>query len=365
MTDLAYSTTASRALAIPEILEAVLEHAYAVSKDIREFAMFKFVNRLWLQYTEALQVATVYIDEANDVIAHLPHSQITLLGVTPLLERRPELYHRIRELQVYGTLKRKRPKTVVTASLALGLRAAATSAHLRALYLSWRILDYWQTWQDHLSPLAINLECLEMQFSNRVYKPDECVAVCDLIRRAANLRHLRLGYGHNISRNNFSKVLASAVGSLDSLHLGLHSVKLPIDILHEMLVESGLHTRQIRSLRLGLCPDENASINALLPNSLRRIALGSTYTTIKYFLRALADPAFLPSLEWTPSFFAVMSWRGRIHITRSDIEQAIASLKKRKRIIDLEREGDKLFDLVQELDEEVEHKSEESEESDW
>jgi hypothetical protein len=349
MTDPACPTTASRALELPEILEAVLEHAYAVSKDIREFSRCKFVNRLWLHHAEALQVATVYI-EAGDVVAFLPHSQNTLLGVTPLLERKPELYLRICEIELYSSLQHAR--RAITGSLAAGLRAAATSARLRSLCLRWETLDHWRMWQDHLSPLAINLEHLELTFTNYAYSSDENLAFCDLISRATRLRSLELFYRSIINCDSFGSILTNAGANLETLHIYVDSVQSPSKTWQAIFAESGIDRRQIKSLTLEIRFREDDNINAFLPHSLQRITVFTSESPLQHFLRALADPAFLPSLTSTPSLSRMPNWGARSRITRNEVKQAIRALRKRKRIVDLEQERHILFDLVEEEEEE-------------
>ena len=85
-------TAASRALAIPELLELVLNDEYLVCKNLQ----FRLVNRLWNATCQATVLRTVTVDEANIRIPD-DYSKSSRI-VTILLDKEPRLAHHVKRL---------------------------------------------------------------------------------------------------------------------------------------------------------------------------------------------------------------------------------------------------------------------------
>jgi hypothetical protein len=337
-------STASRALAIPEILEAILEHAYALPNSRRALAESRFVNKLWQATTEALLVSTILI-AGSEILTYPRSTPAHVVNLTALCEQKPELYRFTREICFFELPSKSR----LASQAVTAFSAAAKTVKLSRLMLNYSIFDRWSIWQKHIIPVLAALSRLEIHLSSRALTAAEVGDHCDIISAATSLTDLKLKFGpghfqHEGNRNGFRLLLESCTQGLKTLQLFISGEQ--AETCRHMLMECKPYLQHIKSLWLDVQLADGNEINSLLPSGLEQLILRSRPATLIHLLLALEDPDFLPCLSEMPVLLVVGKQASAVEITRDTVNRAIAGLSRRKGIKNLEQEKHHLLNLV-------------------
>lgn len=102
---------------------------------------------------------------------------------------------------------------------------------------------------------------------------------------------------------------------------------------------------QLRYLNFQADAARSPQLLECLPPNLQRLSVFCTSALAKSIVRQLADPLFLPELISVPDV-TVMHWTGHKRLTDAEVRTVMAALQKRKCIRDIHSAGFKLYDYT-------------------
>ena len=291
------NSAATRALAIPEILELIL--AEALNNCLRKSSLFTTVNKLWNATTKALLFEE--ISTWNGRTFALCGCCNRFLETTTLFRDDTRNHAMVRSLCLTATCPGDRDFD--RAYTAKDADIIAKCDGLRSLFINAGAVYNWKEYRSTVPSTLPNLRFMRLTFLPEPLTGSQEADILALVGSARGLTELYLSYSmrHFEHEENLSAVtnLLRAHGhSLTSLGLDISTESEAI--IHHLGQSLSPHIGHLSKLYLAVYDLEEISLLPLMPVNIEHLTLFCHPSVAARFLAALADPAILPNLRSVP-----------------------------------------------------------------
>ena len=327
-------TASSRALAIPEILELVLEDIHSICTDLQ----LRRVNRLWNATYQSKVLRSVTILEDDALGDYYPYSDQKAIAMI-LLYNEPELARCVRSLNI-RLLSESLDNAARPSQRGDGWRVLVrTLPHMTRLQEL--MLDSTTArWLPALAPIMEGLRTLYINFGPEEYTDAMDTNILDSLAQCRNLRTLCVAYedGHfdRAGRlrpcSDYFRIAGKQITSLSLWLFGLGA-----ELLRKVLTAIGSQCPVLGDLTLHLTECESRKLDSfrpLLTDTLQHLKLSAgKISSLTEFLEALVNPSFLPNLTTAPVLTEISCVTRNIPLALFD--KALQALEQRGTITNL------------------------------